>query len=100
MRIAALLLLPLLASCSIYRALVPADRIAPGDKIKTQADAIRAGMNCGTEAEDPDHWQAHLHRDIWYVYWASGQNEIEAQVAKADGSILSCDVKDALAPDR
>lgn len=101
MRIALLALLPLLSSCATYETFYPlGDPILATDKVKTKEQAIRIAMNCGSERGDPHHWQVTRHRDIWYVYWENGQNEIDVQVAKNDGMILSCTVNDASAPPR
>ncbi|HEX4860597.1 MAG TPA: hypothetical protein VFV07_05135 [Rhizomicrobium sp.] len=95
MRRAVLLLALGLASCATYDTFVPpAGPILKTDKVKTEADAIRIGMNCGLERGDPAHWEAELHADLWHVYWANGQNTIKVQVAKKDGAVLSCDVDD------
>jgi len=90
-----LFLAPLLACCATYDTFVPPPGpILPTDKVKTEAQAVRLGMNCGFEKNDPDHWWANLHDNMWYVYWESGLNTITVQVAKSDGAILSCDVND------
>ena len=70
------------------------------DRVKTKAQAIRLGMNCGEEAADRGHWRAHRDGEIWIVHWESGENAIEAHVAKSDGAILSCTVSDSSTPRR
>jgi hypothetical protein len=95
MRRAILLLAFGLASCATYETFVPVGNpILATDKVKTEAQAIKIAMNCGLESGDPDHWEADLHADTWFVYWANGQNTIKAQVNKKDGAVLSCDVDD------
>jgi hypothetical protein len=101
MRRAVLLVALGLASCATYETFVPpGNPILKTDKIKTEKQAIRLGMNCGFESGDPKHWEADLHADIWYVHWTSGQSTIEVLIAKKDGAILSCDVDDDTLPPR
>jgi len=69
--------------------------IFPGDKVKTEAQAVRIGMNnCGQESDDPKHWYAHRDGEIWIVRWNVGENSIYAEVRKSDGTFADCDVND------
>ena len=69
--------------------------ILPGDTVKTEAQAVRIGMNnCGHERDDPKHWYAHRNGEIWVVRWNVGENSIYAEVRKSDGTFADCDVRD------
>ncbi|MBI3678311.1 MAG: hypothetical protein HY243_17005 [Proteobacteria bacterium] len=68
------------------------DPVLESDVVKTEADAIRIGVNAcdntlGERTRNPADWGARLEKDHWVVFF---KDIVSVHVAKNDGKTGDC----------